>query len=76
VEPGSPQALAEAVLLALDNPELRSNATELNLEIIRSRAESGLVRTQVECFYRRFVPETLRLEALETGDTQRISTEE
>jgi glycosyltransferase involved in cell wall biosynthesis len=56
VEPTKPQALAEAVLLGLDNPELRLRAKEINLDLIRERAEVGLVRSQIEVFFRRLVP--------------------
>ncbi len=56
VEPSKPQALAEAVLLALDKPDLRSKAKEINLDLIRERAEVGLVRSQIEVFYRRMIP--------------------
>jgi glycosyltransferase involved in cell wall biosynthesis len=53
VEPGKSQSVAEAVLLALDQPALRASAAEANLEIIRTRAEAGFVRSQMEIFYRR-----------------------
>jgi glycosyltransferase involved in cell wall biosynthesis len=56
VEPAKPQTLAEAVLLALEKPELRNRAAELNLDLIRQRAEVGLVRSQIEVFYRRLAP--------------------
>jgi glycosyltransferase involved in cell wall biosynthesis len=56
VEPTKPQALAEAVLLGLEKPELRSRAKDINLDLIRERAEVGLVRSQIEVFYRRLVP--------------------
>ena len=56
VEPTKPQALAEAVLLGLEKPELRRRAREINLDLIRERAEVGLVRSQIEVFYRRLVP--------------------
>jgi hypothetical protein len=55
VEPTKPQALAEAVLAGLDQPELRQKAREINLDLIRQRAEVGLVRSQIEVFYRRLV---------------------
>jgi glycosyltransferase involved in cell wall biosynthesis len=51
VEPSSPQSLAEAILLALANPELRASAAEKNLEIIRQRAEINAVRASTEVFY-------------------------
>lgn len=53
VEPSKPQSVAEAVLSALDRPDLRASAAETNLEIIRKRAETGYVRSQMEVFYRR-----------------------
>jgi glycosyltransferase involved in cell wall biosynthesis len=54
VDPSSPQALAEAILLALDQPQLRSRAAEINLNQIRQRAEVNMVRAQVEVYYQRF----------------------
>jgi glycosyltransferase involved in cell wall biosynthesis len=51
VEPSDPQALAEAILLALDQPDLRPRAAERNLEIIRQRAEVGYVRGKMADFY-------------------------
>jgi glycosyltransferase involved in cell wall biosynthesis len=53
IEPTKPQALAEALILALENPAMRTRAAELNLEIIRQRAEISLVRAQLEVFYQR-----------------------
>jgi hypothetical protein len=53
IEPTKPQALAEALILALENPTMRTHAAELNLEIIRKRAETNLVRAQLEVFYQR-----------------------
>jgi glycosyltransferase involved in cell wall biosynthesis len=51
VEPARPQALAEALLLALENNNLRSSAAEINQRLIRERAETNLVRTQLQSFY-------------------------
>lgn len=56
VEPTKPPALAEAVLEALEKPDLRSKAKEINLALIRERAEVNFVRSQIEVFYRRLVP--------------------
>ncbi len=56
VEPTKPPALAEAVLQALDQPALRLKAKEINLGLIRERAEVNLVRSQIEVFYQRMVP--------------------
>ena len=55
VEPSKPQALAEAVLLALESKDLRESAAERNLQIIKERAEVSLVRAQVAVFYQRLV---------------------
>jgi len=56
VEPAKPQTLAEAVLAALEKPELRARAADINLDLVRQRAEVGLVRSQIEIFYQRLVP--------------------
>ena len=56
VEPTKPQALAAAILLGLEKPELCARAREINLDLIRERAEVGLARSQIEVFYRRLVP--------------------
>jgi glycosyltransferase involved in cell wall biosynthesis len=53
VDPTVPQATAEALLMAIDHPEMRQNAAGINLERLASRAEIKLVRTQMEVFYQR-----------------------
>jgi len=53
VEPDKPQALADALVVSLDNPDLLAKAAEKNLQLIRQRAEAGLVRAQIEIFYQR-----------------------
>jgi len=55
VEPGKPQGLAEALLLALNTPTLRQQAAEINLQLVRQRADVFLVRSQIEVFYQRLV---------------------
>jgi hypothetical protein len=55
VEPNKPQALAEAVLLALSQPDFRSSAAEKNLQVISARAETDLVMAQIEVFLQRLV---------------------
>jgi glycosyltransferase involved in cell wall biosynthesis len=55
VEPDKPQALADALVVALDKPDLLASASEKNLQLIRQRAEAGLVRAQIEIFYQRLV---------------------
>lgn len=55
VEPDKAQALAEALVLALESPALRDAAAELNRDIIRERAEVNLVRSQIAVFYERLM---------------------
>lgn len=51
VEPDKPQALAEAILLALEMPALRASAAECNTRIIRERASAGVVRAKIQELY-------------------------
>lgn len=51
VDPGDPAALADAILQALGQPELRRSASRRNLELVASRAEYSQVMAQVEAFY-------------------------
>ena len=53
VEPDKAQGLADALLFALDNAELRASAAEYNLRLIAERAEVNLVRAQIQVFYQR-----------------------
>jgi glycosyltransferase involved in cell wall biosynthesis len=55
VDPGNPRALAEAILTALDQPEMRSKAREINLALVRERSDYGQVMVQAEAFYQRLV---------------------
>lgn len=55
VDPDRPQALAEALLFALERHELRQRAAEINLEIVRERAEINYIRTQTEIFYQSII---------------------
>jgi len=63
VEPGKPQALAEALLLALEQPGLRARAAVINRRLVRERAEVGALRDKLRLFYRQF-------EAGEAEETQ------
>jgi glycosyltransferase involved in cell wall biosynthesis len=54
VPPDNPQALTEAVILALENPSLRENARGVNRGLVRQRAEVNLVRAQMKVFYQQF----------------------
>jgi len=58
VEPDKPQALADALVVALDNPDMLASAAEKNLQLIRQRAEAGMVRAQIEIFYQRLAAGT------------------
>lgn len=51
VEPDDPQALAEAILLALETPVLRSLAAEINARIIVERAATRVVREKIQALY-------------------------
>jgi glycosyltransferase involved in cell wall biosynthesis len=53
VQPDNPQDLADAVLLALDSPELRQRAAAYNAVSITQRAEIGTVRDKIQDFYTR-----------------------
>lgn len=55
VEPSKAPGLAEAVLLAVANPDLRARAAKSNQEILLRRAEINLVRSQIQVFYQRLV---------------------
>jgi glycosyltransferase involved in cell wall biosynthesis len=55
VEPGDPNALAQAMHEVIDQPELRKQAREYNLRLVRERAEYYSVMRAVEDFYRRLV---------------------
>jgi glycosyltransferase involved in cell wall biosynthesis len=51
VDPNDPQAIADAVLVALDREDLRREAAGLNLKLIATRAEYQLNMGRVEEFY-------------------------
>mgnify|MGYP001086914636 CR=1 FL=1 len=54
---GSPEdsiATLEGILLALEQPQLRRSAAQINLELIRERAEIGMVRKKVAEFFHQF----------------------
>ena len=51
-------ALAEAILTAISRPELRRQAREINLQLVRERAEYGWVMQQAEEFYRRMISDS------------------
>jgi glycosyltransferase involved in cell wall biosynthesis len=55
VDPGDPQALAQAILQAAADPGLRRRAREINLGQVAERAEYGRVMAQAADFYRQLI---------------------
>jgi glycosyltransferase involved in cell wall biosynthesis len=53
VPPDQPQAVAEALLTLFSQPKMIQSGAEYNLRLIQNRAESNLVRAQIEVFYNR-----------------------
>jgi glycosyltransferase involved in cell wall biosynthesis len=51
VDPGDASGLAETILTAISKPELRRKASELNIQLIRQRAEFHQVMQAAEEFY-------------------------
>ena len=55
VDPNSPQALADAIIAALEDAPLREQARGRNLAIIAARAEHQAVMTRAEIFYNELI---------------------
>lgn len=55
VDPNDPQALADAILNGLVDPDLRNRAARLNKSIIIERADTENIRKSVDAFYDRFL---------------------
>jgi len=55
VDPDDPQALAKAITLALNNENLRKEARIHNQELIKTKAEVGLVRSLLRNYYSIFL---------------------
>ena len=53
VDPADHAGLAEAILLAIGDSDLRCRAAEINYRIIEERAEAGKIRERVANFYRK-----------------------
>jgi glycosyltransferase involved in cell wall biosynthesis len=51
VDAGSPQSIADAILLGLEREDLRREAAGLNENLISGRAEYGVVMKKVAEFY-------------------------
>jgi len=55
VDPDDPQDLAKAIILALNNENLRKEARIHNQELIKTKAEVGLVRSLLRNYYSIFL---------------------
>jgi glycosyltransferase involved in cell wall biosynthesis len=60
VDPGNPQALAEAIVKAIAQPELRRVAKGRNLELVKERAEYGECMERAGEFYQRLISSRFR----------------
>lgn len=54
-DPTDPESLAQAIVRALSDAELRCRAAEYNLKLIAERAEYGKGMAQAEAFYHRVI---------------------
>ena len=52
VDPGNPQAWAQATLRAIRDNDLRSTANDMNERLINEKADYGFVQTEAREFYR------------------------
>src|SRR5262249_25896047 len=55
VDPGDPQALAAAILHALDGEEDRAIAADYNVRLIKQRADHNVVMQSAEEFYQQVI---------------------
>ncbi len=55
IDPDSPEQLANAVICAIGNEQLRMQAAEQNRELIMARAEKSVVSASLAAFYRRLI---------------------
>jgi glycosyltransferase involved in cell wall biosynthesis len=53
IDPGDPEALAEAILTAILNPDLRQQANTINRKLVEERAEYEKVMQSVKDFYQK-----------------------
>ncbi|MDP9348209.1 MAG: glycosyltransferase family 4 protein [Gemmatimonadota bacterium] len=60
VDPGDPRALADAVLQAIADPRLRSDAAAVNRRLVAERAAYETVMRKAECFYAEVLAHTGR----------------
>ncbi len=57
VDPNDPKALAASILEAIEKPELRELAREMNIQLVKERAEHEKVMQIAEEFYLRLITE-------------------
>ncbi|MGE5123288.1 MAG: glycosyltransferase, partial [Acidobacteriaceae bacterium] len=55
VDPDDPRGLAEAIIQAINQPEMRRTAREMNLALVRKRGEHGKTMGMAEEFCQRLV---------------------
>jgi hypothetical protein len=55
IDPAQPESLAEAVIQALDNPDLRRDASAQNVRMIREKASYEKVMHEARSFYSRML---------------------
>lgn len=55
VDPGSPEALADAVITMLHDGEKRAHASQFNLAMVSERAEISKVRPRIAAFYQKLL---------------------
>jgi glycosyltransferase involved in cell wall biosynthesis len=55
VDPGDPKAVANSIISAISQPELRRQAWERNLQIVKERAEYENIMQKAEAFYDRLI---------------------
>ncbi len=59
VDPGDPDALAKAILEAIEHPKLRKQARDRNLEMVKARGEHEKCMTAAEEFYSRLITQKI-----------------
>jgi len=55
VDPGDPAALAEVINNVLSQPEMRKQARELNLQLVKERGEYGKTMQLADDFYKKLI---------------------
>lgn len=55
IDPADPRALADAILQALSQPELRQRAREINIQLVAEKAEYGQVMHRAAGFYEQLI---------------------